>query len=75
MSVIWDWYQSRLMHGQYHGIFAGYRGGAVLTSRQLNESEFLPQPDRDRPLGEARNDLAGRLRPSGPDGEIDEWSI
>ncbi|MEY4569114.1 MAG: hypothetical protein RLZZ398_553 [Verrucomicrobiota bacterium] len=50
-------------------------GGAVLTSRQLNESEFLPQPDRDRPLGEARNDLAGRLRPSGPDGEIDEWSI
>ncbi len=44
-------------------------------SRQLNESEFLPHPDRDRPLGEACNDLAGRLRPSGSDGEIDEWSI
>ncbi len=41
----------------------------------MNEPEFLPQPDRDRPLDEACNDLAGRLRPSGPDGEIDEWSI
>ena len=41
----------------------------------MNEPEFLPQPDRDRPLGEACHDLAGRLRPSGPDGEIDEWSI
>ncbi len=46
-----------------------------VDSRQLNEPDFLPQPDRDRTLVEACNDLAGRLRPSGPDGEIDEWSI
>ena len=57
------------------GIFAGYRGPRVLSSHQLNEQESLPQPDRDRPLGDACNDLAGRLRPSGPDGEINEWSI
>ncbi len=41
----------------------------------MNEPARLPQPDRDRPLIEACNDLAGRLRPSGPDGKIDEWSI
>lgn len=57
------------------GIFAGYRGPLVLSSHQLNETESLPQPDRDRPLGDACNDLAGRLRPSGPDGEIDKWSV
>ncbi len=42
---------------------------------QLNESNGLPSPDRDRPLIEAFHDLAGCLRPSGPHGEIDEWSI
>lgn len=42
---------------------------------QLNESEFLPRPDRDRSLADACNDLEGSLRPSGPDGEIDEWSV
>ena len=41
----------------------------------MNETAFLPQPDRDRPLIEACDDLARRLRPSGADGEIDEWSI
>lgn len=41
----------------------------------MNESDFLPQPDRDRPLIEACDDLAGRIRPGGTDGEIDEWSI
>jgi len=41
----------------------------------LNGPDSIPQPDRDRSLIEARNDLAGRLCPSGPDGEIDEWSI
>jgi hypothetical protein len=41
----------------------------------LNEPASLPHPDRDRPLGDACNDLAGRLRPSRPDGEIDEWSV
>ena len=42
---------------------------------QLNESNCLPQPDRDRPLIEAFDDLAGCLRPSGSHGEIDEWSV
>lgn len=46
-----------------------------LLSRWLNETEPLPEPDRDRPLNEVRNDFGGRLRPSGQDGEIDEWSI
>lgn len=46
-----------------------------ILSRQLNETASLPHPDRDRTLVEACHDLAGRLRPSGPDGEIDEWSI
>jgi hypothetical protein len=41
----------------------------------LNEATPLPQPDCDRPLIEAFHDLAERLRPGGPDGEIDEWSI
>jgi hypothetical protein len=41
----------------------------------LNESVRLPQPDRDRALNDARDDLAGRLCAGGPDGEIDEWSI
>jgi hypothetical protein len=41
----------------------------------LNEPTHLPQPDRDRSLIEACNDLARCLRPSGTDGEIDEWSI
>ncbi|GAA5121236.1 hypothetical protein JIN84_00440 [Luteolibacter yonseiensis] len=53
-------------------------GGASrkgLPWRQLNETERLSEPDRDRPLCDACNELAGRLRPSGPDGEIDEWSL
>ncbi len=54
---------------------SGDTGRKGLGSRQLNEQEFLPHPDSDRTLGEACNDLAGRLRPSGPDGEIDEWSV
>ncbi len=41
----------------------------------MNEQAFLPHPDRDRTLIEAHHDLGGRLRPGGPDGEIDEWSI
>lgn len=41
----------------------------------MNEPAFLPQPNRDRPLVEAFHDLAERLRPSGPYGEIDEWSV
>ena len=41
----------------------------------MNEQKSLPQPDRDRSLGEACDDLARRLCPSGPYGEIDEWSI
>jgi hypothetical protein len=41
----------------------------------LNDPEFLPQPDRDRTLVDTTDDLAGRLRPGGPDGEIDEWSV
>lgn len=56
-------------------IYSGGRPHDVLKSPQLNEPTRLPQPDRDRPLGEAHHDLAGRIRPSGPDGEIDEWSI
>lgn len=56
-------------------IFAGGSHRKGLESWQLNEADRLPPPDRDRSLVEACNDLAGRLRPSGPDGEIDEWSI
>ena len=41
----------------------------------MNEPTPLPQPDCDRPLITAFHDLGPRLRPSGPDGEIDEWSI
>lgn len=41
----------------------------------MNEPDSIPQPDRDRSLIAARNDPTGRLCPSGPDGEIDEWSI
>ena len=44
-------------------------------SAQLNEQSRLPFPDRSRPLVEAFHDLAGCIRPSGPDGEIDEWSV
>jgi hypothetical protein len=42
---------------------------------KLNESDLIPSPDRDRSLIEACNDLAKSLRPGGPDGEIDEWSV
>lgn len=41
----------------------------------MDETKRLPQPDRDRPLDEVIKDLERRLRPSGPDGEIDEWSL
>jgi hypothetical protein len=40
----------------------------------LNERD-LPSQNRDRSLIEVCNDLARRLCSSGPDGEIDEWSI
>jgi hypothetical protein len=61
--------------GNARVIFAGGGPQSALCSRQLNESSRIPQPDRDRTLFEAHHDLAGRLRPGGPDGEIDEWSI
>lgn len=54
---------------------SGGTDGKEVGSRQLNGPAPLPHPDRDRPLGEACNDLTGRLRPSGQDGEIDEWSV
>lgn len=41
----------------------------------LNEQALLPEPDRDRSLIEAYDDLARSLCPSGTDGQIDEWSI
>lgn len=41
----------------------------------MNEPAPLPQPNGDRSLIEVFHDLAERLRPGGPDGEIDEWSI
>ncbi len=41
----------------------------------MNEPTHLPQPDSDRPLIEVCHDLGERIRPGGPDGEIDEWSI
>ena len=40
----------------------------------MNEPD-LSRQNRDRSLSEVCNDLTGRLRPSGSDGEIDEWSI
>lgn len=56
-------------------IIAGARAGPALFSRQLNEGERLPDPNRDRSLVEARHNLGERLRPGGPHGEIDGWSI
>jgi hypothetical protein len=41
----------------------------------LNEQALLPEPDRDRSLIEAYDDLGRSLRPSGTDGQIDEWSV
>ncbi len=41
----------------------------------LDEAKRLPQPDHDRPLYEVIEDFGRRLRPGGPDGQIDEWSI
>ncbi|HSP43478.1 MAG TPA: hypothetical protein VLO11_11450 [Luteolibacter sp.] len=41
----------------------------------MNEPDELPPPDRDRSLVEACHDLAERLRTSGSNGEIDEWSV
>lgn len=46
-----------------------------VSSQELNEPELLPQPDRDRSLADTCNEFSRRLCPSGPDGEIDEWSI
>jgi hypothetical protein len=63
------------LDGERHLIFAGDRCRSKLPFPQLNEPDRLPSPDFDRPLGEACSDLAGRLRASGPDGEIDEWSV
>lgn len=56
-------------------VLAGGGPQVVLCSRQLNEQASLPFPDRDRTLVEAFHALAGCLCPSGPDGEIDEWSV
>ncbi len=41
----------------------------------MNEPARLPRPDRDRPLHEVIEDFGERVRPGGPYGEIDEWSI
>lgn len=41
----------------------------------MDEAKRLPQPDRDRPLDEVIEDFGRRLRPGGPDVEIDEWSV
>lgn len=41
----------------------------------MDEAERLPQPDRDRTLDEVIENFGRRLRPSGPDGEINEWSV
>lgn len=45
------------------------------ASSQLNERSQLPFPYRIRTLVEAFHELEGCIRPGGPDGEIDEWSI
>ena len=41
----------------------------------MDGTKQLPHPDRDRPLDEVICNFGRRLRPDGPDGEIDEWSI
>lgn len=41
----------------------------------MNEQALLPEPDRDRSLIEAYDDLGRSLRPGGTDGQIDEWSV
>lgn len=41
----------------------------------MDEQKRLPLPHRDRPLNEVVADFARCLRPSGSDGEIDEWSL
>lgn len=41
----------------------------------MNEQNRILKPDRDRSLVEACYEFAERVRPGGPYGEIDEWSI
>lgn len=56
-------------------VFTGGGRGHGLCSCQLNEPAQLPHPDRDRSLNEVIYDFGECLRPDGPDGEIDEWSV
>lgn len=41
----------------------------------MKEDFTLPYPTRDRSLTEVLQDYGERLRPGGPYGEIDEWSL
>ncbi|MDB6078382.1 MAG: hypothetical protein JWO82_2129 [Akkermansiaceae bacterium] len=41
----------------------------------MDDQSRLPRPDRDRSLHEVIQDFGASLRPGGPDGEIDEWSV
>jgi hypothetical protein len=51
-----------------------FPAGSLLYFR-LDEPARLPQTDRDRPLREVLEDFGRCLRPDGPYGGIDEWSI
>ncbi len=46
-----------------------------LNVSTLNGQNLLPEPDRDRSLIEAYDDLARCLCSGGTDGQSDEWSI
>lgn len=41
----------------------------------MNEKSALPCKTRDRPLPQVVQDFGERVRPGGPYGEIDEWSL
>lgn len=41
----------------------------------MDESDCLPEENCDRPLDQVVQEFGRRLRPSGSDGEIDEWSL
>lgn len=47
----------------------------LVNSRQLNDEKHLPPSNRDCSLPEVIHDLSGGVRPGGPDGEIDDWSL
>lgn len=57
------------------GFAAGQSTAFGYPPARLDEPARLPCPDQDRPLDEVLADFGRCLRPDGPYGEIDEWSV